>query len=120
MARTWAPSLPVRDRNSTGWPEASNVQASDSVRSMSLGWVVPPGAARPVRSPLMSATKTGTPALDSWPAMSCRVLVLPVPVAPAMRPWRLSIDRAIWTRVSLNSSPSCIALPMTSDGSSSV
>ena len=40
----------------------------------------------------MSATKTGTPAFDSCPASSWRVLVLPVPVAPAMSPWRLSID----------------------------
>ena len=56
----------------------------------------------------MSATKTGTPAADSWPARSWSVFVLPVPVAPAMRPWRLIIDRATWTRVSLNSSPPCI------------
>ena len=48
-------------------------------RSTTFGLVASPGAARPVRSPLMSATKTGTPAFDSWPARSCRVLVLPVP-----------------------------------------
>ena len=29
VARTWAPSLPVSDRNSTGWPEAWKVQPSD-------------------------------------------------------------------------------------------
>ena len=40
----------------------------------------------------MSAAKTGTPAFDSWPARSWRVLVLPVPVAPAMSPWRFSMD----------------------------
>ena len=39
----------------------------------------------------MSAAKTGTPLALSCSASSCRVLVLPVPVAPATRPWRLSI-----------------------------
>ena len=84
---------------------------------MTLAFVASPGAASPVRSPLMSATKTGTPAFESWPASSWSVLVLPVPVAPAMRPWRLSMDSATWTRTSLASSPPCIGLPMTSPGS---
>ena len=69
-----------------------NVQAIDAARSMTFGLVASPGPARPVRSPLMSATKTGTPACDSWPARSWSVLVLPVPVAPAISPWRFSID----------------------------
>ncbi len=81
-------------------PDAWKVQPSEVIRSMTFGFVASPGAARPVRSPLMSATKTGTPAFDSWPAISWSVLVLPVPVAPAISPWRLSIDRATWTRVS--------------------
>ena len=68
----------------------------------------------------MSEMKTGTPAFDSCPASSCRVFVLPVPVAPAMRPWRFIIESATATRVSLNSSPSRIALPMTRLGSVSV
>ena len=37
VARTWAPSLPDSDRNSTGWPDGSNVQPSDVTRSMSFG-----------------------------------------------------------------------------------
>ena len=65
----------------------------------------------------MSATKTGTPAFDSWPASSWSVLVLPVPVAPAISPWRLSMLSATWTRASLASSPSSIGLPITSPGS---
>ena len=58
-----------------------------------------PGAAMPDRSPLMSARKTGTPAADSCSAISCRVLVLPVPVAPATRPCRLSMASGMrtWT-----------------------
>ena len=39
----------------------------------------------------MSAMKQGTPALQKLSAMTCRVTVLPVPVAPAMSPWRLAI-----------------------------
>ncbi len=74
-----------------GGPTARTSSRATSTRSMTLGLVASPGAARPVRSPLMSATKTGTPAFDSWPASSWRVLVLPVPVAPAIRPWRLSM-----------------------------
>ena len=50
-----------------------------------------PGWASPLRSPLTSASTTGTPAADSCSAISCSVFVLPVPVAPAMSPCRLSI-----------------------------
>ena len=39
----------------------------------------------------MSLMKTGTPAADSCSAMTCRLFVLPVPVAPATRPWRFSM-----------------------------
>ena len=65
----------------------------------------------------MSATKTGTPARDSWPASSWRVLVLPVPVAPAISPCRLSIASATWTRTSGSSSAPSIGLPRTMAGS---
>ena len=39
----------------------------------------------------MSAMKQGTPAWQKVSASTCRVTVLPVPVAPAMRPWRFAI-----------------------------
>jgi hypothetical protein len=55
------------------------------VRSVSFSLGVP-GADMPETSPLMSARKTGTPAALSCSAMTCRVLVLPVPVAPATSP----------------------------------
>src|SRR5688572_22322817 len=51
-------------------------------------------AAQPERSPLMSAAKTLTPALAKASASTCNVTVLPVPVAPAIRPWRLARLRA--------------------------
>src|SRR5262245_60704129 len=49
-----------------------------------------PISATPERSPLMSAAKTGTPALEKPSARTCRVTVLPVPVAPVTRPCRLA------------------------------
>src|SRR5688572_22318568 len=50
--------------------------------------------ARPLRSPLTSAAKTGTPAAEKPSARSCRVTVLPVPVAPAIRPCRLAMPNS--------------------------
>ena len=49
-----------------------------------------PVAAMPERSPLMSAANTGTPAREKPSASTCSVTVLPVPVAPVTRPWRLA------------------------------
>jgi hypothetical protein len=49
-----------------------------------------PGWLMPVRSPLTSAMNTGTPILLKFSASVCSVTVLPVPVAPVIRPWRLA------------------------------
>ncbi len=54
----------------------------------------------------MSAANTATPCADSCSASSCRVLVLPVPVAPATRPWRLSMPRGMRIRASESRSAS--------------
>ena len=43
--------------------------------------------------------------------MSCEVFVLPVPVAPATRPWRLSTLRGTCTGASADASPSTTAAP---------
>ena len=91
--------------------------SSEVTRSTTFGFVPSPGPAMPVTSPLMSDTNTGTPAFESCPARSWRVFVLPVPVAPAMSPWRFIIDSATWTRASFASSPSSIGLPRTRPGS---
>ena len=48
----------------------------------------------PDRSPLMSAAKTGTPAAESCSAITCSVLVLPVPVAPGDEP--VPVQHAQW------------------------
>ena len=42
-------------------------------------------------APFISAIKQGTPASEKVSASTCNVTVLPVPVAPAIRPWRLAI-----------------------------
>ncbi len=63
-----------------------------SVRSL-----LSPGRDRPDRSPFTSAISTGTPAAESCSAITCRDLVLPVPVAPATRPCRLTIANGIRT-----------------------
>ena len=47
----------------------------------------------PVRSPLTSAMNTGTPIVEKFSAIVCSVTVLPVPVAPVIRPWRLASRR---------------------------
>src|SRR5574339_748831 len=44
----------------------------------------------PEKSPFTSAMNTGTPMSDSRWAIACMVSVLPVPVAPVIRPWRLA------------------------------
>src|SRR5690242_11666198 len=44
----------------------------------------------PDRSPFTSATKHGTPLVENPSMMPCSVTVLPVPVAPAISPWRLA------------------------------
>jgi DNA helicase HerA-like ATPase len=75
-----------------------------------------PAMAMPERSPFTSARKTGTPSTEKLSARPCRVTVLPVPVAPAMRPWRLARRRVrIWGAASLPS-----LLPMKSPVSSAM
>jgi hypothetical protein len=60
-----------------------------ATRSATFGFGVP-GRLMPEMSPFTSAMKTGTPRSEKPSASACRVMVLPVPVAPAMRPWRLA------------------------------
>ena len=102
----------------TGWPCSPNTSQNTTVlargvyssmpiaarRCISLSDLLP-AAPMPERSPLMSATNTGTPMLAKDSASFCRVTVLPVPVAPVMRPWRLASRGS--RQMSLNRSLSC-------------
>ena len=70
-----------------------------------------PGCSRPERSPFTSAANTGTPIAESCSAMSCSVFVLPVPVAPAIRPCRLHMLAGTCTTASGTTEPSSIPRP---------
>ena len=92
VVRTGWPSLPNRSQKITGlgWKEKSSMPMVFT-RSSILGWGLP-GLAMPERSPFTSAMKTGTPMAEKPSASTCRVTVLPVPVAPAIMPWRLALS----------------------------
>ena len=60
------------------------------IRSCRLS-VAEPGTHMPDRSPLTSQRNTGTPMSEKDSAMTFIVTVLPVPVAPAIMPWRFAI-----------------------------
>ena len=79
-----------------------------------LSWIrlfISPVAAIPERSPLISITKEATPWWESCSTKACSVLVLPVPVAPAMRPCLLIVRRGMFTSTSGMTSPSKIPFP---------
>ena len=70
------------------------------------------GSEMPDRSPLMSAANTGTPASEKPSASTCSVTVLPVPVAPVTRPWRLASLSSRYSGSTLRPRkilPSCIS-----------
>ncbi|MEZ5137699.1 MAG: hypothetical protein R2711_02640 [Acidimicrobiales bacterium] len=61
---------------------------------------------------MMSAVNTGTPWAESCSASSWSVTVLPVPVAPAMRPWRLHMAVGTCTTACGRTVPSFTARPI--------
>jgi len=61
----------------------------------------PPDWLMPDKSPFTSAMNTGTPRLEKPSANVCKVTVLPVPVAPAIKPWRVAILGKIKLDISL-------------------
>ena len=111
VARTGTPApMPPSARYSVGKPVGANGSPSSAWR-FSAALPASPGCERPDRSPFTSAAKTGTPAADSASASSCSVRVLPVPVAPAIRPWRFIIASGMRTTASCCSAPSCTPRP---------
>src|SRR4051794_28971455 len=77
-----------------------------------------PAAAIPDTSPFTSATTTGTPCADSCSAITCNVLVLPVPVAPATSPCRLTIASGTCTTAPAATFPSYTPRPRSTTGPS--
>ena len=88
--------IPPIARNSTGYAPGCHSSPVSFARA-AMRSPGSPAAASPERSPLISATNTGTPAADSCSVISCSVLVLPVPVAPATRPCRFSMPKGTRT-----------------------
>src|SRR6266481_5998404 len=91
VARTGCPCSPNTSQKTTGL--ASPVKfsiLSSFARSTTFG-LFAPGWLKPARSPLTSALNTATPRALKFSASVCRVTVLPVPVAPAIKPWRFAI-----------------------------
>ncbi len=90
VARTGWPCSPHTSHSVTGQPaQAGSGSLSESSRFFIRSDSVP-GLQMPVRSPLTSAMNTGTPIREKCSASTCSVIVLPVPVAPVMQPWRLA------------------------------
>ena len=89
VARTGWPCSPNTSQNTvenwSGW----NVRPISPAR-LRMKSLASPTSAMPERSPLMSAANTGTPARANPSAITCSETVLPVPVAPVTRPWRLA------------------------------
>ena len=100
VARSGMPfPWPPRAKNSVGQARPSHFWPTSSARFVTFS-PGSPALATPDRSPLMSAANTGTPSAESCSAISWRVLVLPVPVAPATRPCRLTIASGMRTPAS--------------------
>ncbi|MEN9415707.1 MAG: hypothetical protein RLZ62_2011 [Bacteroidota bacterium] len=112
VARRRAPISPESVRNSTVLPVGFQLMPIFAALSMILGFSVP-GMATPERSPLISMSRLGTPLPASCSAMACRVLVLPVPVAPAMSPCRFMVRRGTFICSPCTASASIMAPPST-------
>ena len=85
------PALPNKSQNTTGDGCArKSCILIKSIRS-SILWCGFAGFPRPLKSPFTSAKRTGTPSFENPSARTCREIVFPVPVAPAIMPWRLAI-----------------------------
>ena len=90
VVRSGWPCSPAMSQNSVGKPwGVSSPRPTVRARSLSLASAVA-GRLVPDKSPLTSAKKTGTPRLDKPSASTFTDTVLPVPVAPAINPWRFA------------------------------
>ena len=90
VARTGWPCSPNTSHSVAGQAAESGVSRPRSFSTAASLSPTRPAWVMPVRSPLTSAMKTGTPSLLKFSARVCSVIVLPVPVAPVMSPWRFA------------------------------
>ena len=90
VARTGWPISPNTSHSVTGQATGSGVGRPRSFSTSAILPLMLPGWLMPVRSPLTSLMNTGTPIWLNDSASFCSVTVLPVPVAPVIRPWRLA------------------------------
>ena len=71
----------------------------------SIASVGVPSMTMPLRSLLISLRNTGTPRSEKPSASTFRDTVLPVPVAPAIRPWRFAMEGSRYTGVPFSQDP---------------
>ena len=71
-----------------------------------------PACAMPLKSPFMSIIKTGMPLLESCSDRTWMVFVFPVPVAPAINPWRFRVFSGMFIGKLAIASPLNMAPPI--------
>ena len=82
-----SPLLPKISQKQVGYALKENSEPSPSSDTLFVILSLSsPGLHIPDKSPLISEKNTGTPASENDSAITFRVTVLPVPVAPAIRP----------------------------------
>ena len=118
-ARSWGPKsdtvarngtpgpIPPSDTNSVGKAAGGNAPLGHPLRPARR----PSGGGEPGEVGLDVGGDDATPGADSCSAITWRVLVLPVPVAPATRPWRFIILSGTRTVAVGATLPSRIPLP---------
>ena len=90
VARTGWPCSPNTSHKVTGLPANSGTGMPVIFRRSSNFGEVFPGWEIPVKSPFTSAMNTGVPIREKASANTCKVTVLPVPVAPVIKPCRFA------------------------------
>ena len=110
VARILVPLSSEIVSNSTGIASGSKSRPMAFIRSSILG-CPGLGLASPERSPFTSINRTGTPCLLNCSAITCKVFVFPVPVAPEIKPWRLKVDNGAFTSVPVKVSSPSMAPP---------
>ena len=110
VARRRTPFCSDRVNISTGNPLASNGMPIFAWRSSIFGCPAP-GCAKPLKSPLISISNTGMPLSLKFSAKTCSDFVFPVPVAPAIKPWRFMVFNGILTKALVMVSPFNMAAP---------